>query len=539
MSARSSLSIIAATLVLLALPSMAKAQGQPHCGTDEMRQKMIERNPDLLRQEAEAEHGLQAYLKALGGQRDAGDTTTYVIPIVFHVLYDPTVGNDDHNISDAQVMLEVNNLNINYSKMNADTTQIVNAFKPIASDIHVRFQLATKDPFGNCTNGIDRITTLRSSNAQNYSKLDPWFRDRYANIWVVHGLVQDIPGGELLGYSQLPPDVQDSYGALIDGVIMLWDQIGTGTTLTHELGHFLNLQHTWGNTNSPGVACGDDGVDDTPVTKGHFGGCDKYDFTCSSTVLNTTYDFGSVTTTSGTTDPTPVPSIMFQDTLPGLTLSSFAATGVSTNPTASGAFSFSQWGTGATDGDTAYAQLTGALSSTNYYQFSVSPDFARAMNLTGMTFIAGRTPTGPQTFSVRSSVDNYATNLAASVLPVGTSLTVQSSNTFFFTMDTAVTASGCTITLPAPPNNLAYYHQATPITFRIYGWNAEDASGSFSVDSLTIQGTYGNIENVQNYMEYSDCNLMFTAGQGDRMRAILNTNISGRSNLWQDQNHSF
>jgi PKD repeat protein len=514
---------------------MIMAQGQAPCGTDEMRQQMIARNPDLLRQEAEAEHGLQAYLQAKAGHRDADDTTVYVIPIVFHVLYDPTAGNDEHNISDAQVMQEVNNLNINYAKLNADTAQIIDAFKPAASKINVRFELATKDPFGNCTNGIDRITTLRSTNAQNYSKLDPWFRDRYANVWVVHGLVQDIPGGELLGYSQLPPDVQDSYGALIDGVIMLWDQVGNGTTLTHELGHFLNLQHTWGNTNSPGIACGDDGVDDTPMTKGHFGNCDVYDFTCSSTVMNATYTFASVTPTSGTTDPTAVPSVLFQDTLPGLTLSSVTATGVSSDPTASGMFSFSQWGTGATQGDTAYSQLTGTLSTSTYYQVSVDPDFARAMSLTGLTFAAGRTATGPRTFAVRSSVDNYSSNLAASVVPMGTALSVQGSNTFFFNADTSGTATGCTITLPVPP----YTHLSTPVTFRIYAWNAEDADGSFAVDSLTLKGTYGNIENVQNYMEYSGCNYMFTAGQRDRMRATLNSDISGRSDLWQEQNHSF
>ncbi|MEO8732807.1 MAG: M43 family zinc metalloprotease, partial [Flavobacteriales bacterium] len=272
-----------ATIALGSFSSLAQAQTQGSCATDEMRQRLIAQNPDLLRQEAEYEHGLQAYLQAKAGQRTDTDTITYVIPVVFHILYDPSFQEnspsssvDAHNISNAQIFDQMSILNRDYAKLNADTTEICCGFITRAANIHVKFELATKDPFGNCTNGIDRITTQRSSNAGDYSKLNSWFRDRYLNVWSVRSFAALDGGIAPAGYSQYPSDVQDAYGALRDGVILLDDYLGsTGTSsvfhsrdLTHEVGHYLNLQHPWGNNNGAGVACGDDGVDDTPITKG-------------------------------------------------------------------------------------------------------------------------------------------------------------------------------------------------------------------------------------------------------------------------------
>ncbi len=259
---------------LLSAPVL-HAQAPEQCATDVVRQKMIEQNPDLLRQEAEYEHGLQALLQAKASNRDASDTTTYIIPIVFHILYDPSTGSDAHNISDAQIYSAMNILNQDYAKLNPDTTQICCGFLSRAANVHVQFQLATKDPFGNCTNGIDRITTQRSTLAQNYSKLHPWFRDHYLNVWVANSIGSVADFG-VSGYAMFPPDVQDDNGALIDGIMMLntyCGDIGTSgpgssRTLTHEIGHYLNLQHVWGN-GPVATSCGDDGVADTPITKGY------------------------------------------------------------------------------------------------------------------------------------------------------------------------------------------------------------------------------------------------------------------------------
>ena len=265
--------LLALSPVLLTTGNL-HAQAPDRCGADEVRQHMIAGNPDLLHQEAEYEHGLQEYLQAKAGLRDDADTIVYRIPIVFHILFDPTTGSDAHNISDAQVYSAMNILNQDYAKLNADTTQVCCGFLSRAANTHIQFQLATKDPFGNCTNGIDRITTQRSTLAQNYAKLHPWFRDHYLNVWVANSIGSVADFG-VSGYAMFPSDVQDVNGSLIDGVMMLntyCGDIGTSSpgssrTLTHEIGHWLNLQHVWGN-GTVAQSCGDDGVADTPVTKG-------------------------------------------------------------------------------------------------------------------------------------------------------------------------------------------------------------------------------------------------------------------------------
>ena len=540
----SPLPLFAAAALFLHL-APATAQNGNWCGTDEVRRQMVEANPDLIRQEAEYENGLQAYLQARAGQRDGDDTTTYVLPLVFHILYDPTAPEDTHNVSDQAIYDQVAQLNLDYSAMNSDLDQVCCGFVPKIGDIKVKWELATKDPYGNCTNGIDRITSLRSTNAGNFSKLDPWFRQHYVNVWVIRNFPPIPGGGTLLGFSQLPGDVQDDSGSLRDGVIMIWNALSDfgfdATTLTHELGHYLSLQHTWGSTNDPTVACGDDGVLDTPETKGH-NSCntisDLHDSFCSLTVMDTSYSFADVTTVSGTFDPTPAPALIFPDSIMvdpaphGINYSAFSSHGVSGNSTVPGAFAFNQWTTGATNGDTAFAQFTGAINTAQYYEFTVTPQLGYSAPITGIGFLVDRTVDGPRTFAVRSSVNNYATNLTASVGPADTILAVNGGSTFFFKKDTAGSPSTATVTA-------SYSNVVDPITFRIYGWNAEDPNGSFSIDNVKVNGQFGIIENTQNFMEYSGCSHMFTKGQATRMRGALGLPASGRNNLYTADNQLY
>ncbi|HQQ93082.1 MAG TPA: M43 family zinc metalloprotease [Bacteroidia bacterium] len=192
----------------------------------------------------------------------------YTIPVVFHVIHQ----GGPENISDAQIMDALAILNRDFNKENADTVNIVSPFQSIASDCNIEFRLATLDEYGNCTTGITRhfdpvADWVVSVSSYKYT----WNRTRYLNIYVV----KSLPPG-VAAYTFLP----GTASALMDAVVALHSYVGTiGTawpggsrSLTHEVGHWLNLQHTWGSTNQPGVACGDDGVGDTPITKG-FGFC--------------------------------------------------------------------------------------------------------------------------------------------------------------------------------------------------------------------------------------------------------------------------
>ena len=192
--------------------------------------------------------------------------TSFTIPMVFHVLH---LGGPE-NISDAQIQDAVAILNRDFRKLNSDTSNIVTEFKNIAADCNIQFALATIDDNGNCTNGITRHYDSRTNWAINMAEyVYTWNSSKYLNIYVVASL----PNG-VAGYAYLPgtaPPAADAV-VILSGYI---GSIGTGNVytsraLTHEVGHWFNLSHTWGNTNNPQVACGDDGVGDTPITKGHY-----------------------------------------------------------------------------------------------------------------------------------------------------------------------------------------------------------------------------------------------------------------------------
>lgn len=249
--------------MMLGIISPANAQNELNCGTDHIRAKLIQEHPEILSAEQALDKRTEDFVNSpnRSGQ-------VYIIPIVFHIIhqYGP------ENISDAQIYDAVSILNRDYRKLNADTSLIVPSFDTLDADASIEFRLATIDPNGNCTNGIDRIASVETYIGDDESKLNVWNPQRYLNVWVVNQMENGVAG-----YAYYPSSVAGA-GLLQfrDGVIILQNYIGSiGTSnasrsraLTHEIGHYLNLQHPWGNNNDPGQFCGDDLVADTPETKG-------------------------------------------------------------------------------------------------------------------------------------------------------------------------------------------------------------------------------------------------------------------------------
>lgn len=214
------------------------------------------------------------------GSRDTLADEIITIPVVIHILYN----NDVQNISDAQVNSQLDVLNKDYRRLNSDTINTPKVFAAVAADIKIRFCLAKTDPSGKPTTGIIRKYTAQqkwdandgmkfsSSNGDN-----AWDSKKYLNIWVCNLT------GSNLGYSSLPGSQPDK-----DGVVIQYDAFGnTGTvrhpfdkgrTATHEIGHWLGLQHLWGD-----ALCGDDHIDDTPPQKTYNNGCPSFPHlsTCS------------------------------------------------------------------------------------------------------------------------------------------------------------------------------------------------------------------------------------------------------------------
>jgi PKD repeat protein len=192
------------------------------------------------------------------------------------------------------------------------------------------------------------------------------------------------------------------------------------------------------------------------------------------------YNFASVTTSSGTTDPTAPP------TATGVTFGSFTAVGTNANPNANGRFSFVNWPTGATNGNDNFSSLTGSLSAGEYYEVTLSPATGYAVDLGSISFTVQRSSFGIRTWVVRSSLDGFSSNLAASITPANVNLSVQGTDTFFWNFDAQTGAqNGSLVTLGGP----SFTGLTAPVIFRFYAWNSESGTGTFSIDNVTFNGT--------------------------------------------------
>jgi hypothetical protein len=194
---------------------------------------------------------------------------TTVIPVVIHVVYNT----DIQKIGMDQVASQIKVLNEDFASKNADLAQVPPVFKNlIAADQGIQFQLAVRDPNGNQTNGVvyakTNATSFNGNDAIKYTALggsNAWPTSEYLNIWV-----GNLSGG-LLGYAQFPGGPPAT-----DGVVVAYTAFGTtgtaaypfnkGRTATHEIGHWLDLFHIWGDD---GNACtGSDRISDTPNQAG-------------------------------------------------------------------------------------------------------------------------------------------------------------------------------------------------------------------------------------------------------------------------------
>lgn len=245
-----------------------KADAQLNCGTDDMMQKLFAEDPSL--QQHHEQLLANAYQEAQNYRAQNPGVQTqpnFIIPIVFHIIHQ--YGTE--NITDAQVQDAVDILNQDYRALNPDLSTVTDSFQALTADASIEFRLATKDPNGNCTNGIDRIYSHETNLADDEAKLNQWPREKYLNVWVV----KTIGSTGVAGYAYYPSAVTGIMYTR-DGIIILSTYIGsigtgspgTSRALTHEIGHYLSLQHLWGSNNQPNVACGDDGIADTPVTQG-------------------------------------------------------------------------------------------------------------------------------------------------------------------------------------------------------------------------------------------------------------------------------
>ncbi len=243
-------------LMLCLIPFLSFAQ-QRDCGTMDHLEMLLEQDPQMsINMEAIEDHTRNFI------ENGTSSRAVVTIPVVVHVVY----RTNSENISDAQVLSQIDVLNEDFRRTNGDAN---NKWSQ-AADTEIEFCMATVDPNGNATDGINRVQTGKRSfrtndDVKKSSKggVDAWDTSEYMNIWVCN-----LANG-ILGYAQFPGG-----SAATDGIVVLYNafgRVGTlnstynlGRTTTHEVGHYLNLRHIWGD----GGCSVDDFVSDTPASDG-------------------------------------------------------------------------------------------------------------------------------------------------------------------------------------------------------------------------------------------------------------------------------
>ncbi len=266
------------------IPLLAHAQEQ--CGTMAEHQRLLATDP----QYAAAQSAIEAQTQSFTSQYLPGAEGMLIrIPCVVHVLWNT----QSQNISNQQILSQIDILNEDFRRQNADAVNTPAMWQGIAADSEFEFCLATRDPGGAPTTGITRTQTNVTSFNQNGNLMkftasggrDAWPTNQYLNIWVCN-----LSGG-LLGYAQFPGGAANT-----DGVVIRFDAFGrvgtlspstaAGRTTTHEVGHWFNLRHIWGD-NQP--MCGDDFVADTPMADGPNYGCQVGTSSCGGTNMVQNY----------------------------------------------------------------------------------------------------------------------------------------------------------------------------------------------------------------------------------------------------------
>jgi PKD repeat protein len=249
------------------------------CGTDHSVYEQMMQNPNGAKQ-------LQKIYEQAQNAPSGNKAPKIIIPVVVHVIHN----NEKGNISLAQIQDGIDKINVDFNKLNGDTSQIRPVFASLAGRADVEFRLAKKDPSGQCTEGVTRVNSMLSYDKRNEVKaLAQWDENRYFNVWLVNSIQSSGGTGTTLGYAQFPFSTS---GASLNtyGIVVRhdeWGGIGTaqggnGRTVTHEMGHCFNLLHTF--QSGCGTTCSGSGdrICDTPPAANETFGCTKTNNTCSN-----------------------------------------------------------------------------------------------------------------------------------------------------------------------------------------------------------------------------------------------------------------
>lgn len=497
-----------------------KAQ-QPHCFADEMHARVKAKYPKEL---AAAEAAMKAHIDAALGKMNFpkmkvtaegafDDHEVLRVPVVFHVIHNYGA----EYIPDSVIYDELEKINTLYRGANSDTSSVIAPYKgnipgtniKYIANTNIQFYLARKDPFGNPTTGITRRRDYSTGSGGDHAKFDLWPPQNYLNVWIVNAF--DASHSQAAAYAYKPATA--SILPWFDGPITT---VGSGrplnndNTLAHEIGHHFDLDHPWGGTNNPQVACGDDGVEDTPPTEGHYNpiGCvpvNLYDTKCVLT--STLVGKATINNNNKVADAQTGVGIQFK------TLEKVQIDAVDIYP--------------AVNGVPFTIQLKRKDGTVIATQNGVTNTTAAKQTVQLTRFVA---PVDTQTnaysleFSVNPSV--YRDSTSALAIPNSTGNAGTVGNVIYFTDDTAQGRYNYFYNWSIRYGDY-YVEYPASMAYNLFGINAP------------LRVDYPDTVNSQNVMDYTYCSKMFTYLQSVRMRAALRSTVAGRSTLIDTANLIF
>lgn len=271
--------LICIGISIVSFESLAK---DTKCATMNILEKRMQQDPSLRQRMEEFEIQTQKWISINHDYKRTAQIIT--IPVVVHVIWNDPI----QNVSDEQIQSQLDVLNQDFRFLNADTLNNTHPFRDRAVDAQIEFCLATRDPNGELTTGITRTQTSvvgwNPNDADNIKSSanggkDNWDPTQYLNMYIVK------LDSSTLGFATFPEELATSPN--LDGVVIRYEAFGTkgtagagefesntgGRTGTHEVGHWLNLRHIWGDDK-----CGDDFVSDTEQAEEANYGCPTFPY---------------------------------------------------------------------------------------------------------------------------------------------------------------------------------------------------------------------------------------------------------------------